>query len=114
MLPSGIYRLLKPYSREARFVLSVLTDSDLVRRRLDLYEREWSAVRPTSTGTRYVAWACRPAPIYGEILARVRDALLDREITPGDEELAFTLNLVRSLHGWSEERQPREARPDHR
>lgn len=114
MLPSGIYRLLHPYSREARFVLSVLTDSDLVRRRLDLYQREWSAVRPTIDGHTLRAMGVPPGPVYGEILTRVRDALLDREITPGDEELAFTLNLVRSLHGWSEERQPREARPDHR
>ena len=95
-------------------MLSVLTDSDLVRRRLDLYQREWSAVRPTIDGHPLRAMGVPPGPVYGEILARVRDALLDREITPGDEELAFTLNLVRSLHGWSEERQPREARPDHR
>jgi len=99
MLPSGIHRLLHPYSREARFVLSVLTDSERVRQRLDLYEREWSTVRPTIDGHTLRALGVPPGPVYGEILARVRDALLDGEIAPGEGELELARSLVRSLHG---------------
>ncbi len=65
MLPSGIHRLLHPYSREARFVLSVLTDSERVRQRLDLYEREWSAVRPTIDGHTLRSLGVPPGPVYG-------------------------------------------------
>jgi len=80
-------------------VLSVLTDSERVRQRLDLYEREWSTVRPTIDGHTLRALGVPPGPVYGEILARVRDALLDGEIAPGEGELELARSLVRSLHG---------------
>jgi len=40
-----------------------------------------------------------PGPIYGEILARVRRALLDQEIATLEEEQALAQRLVRASHG---------------
>ena len=98
MLPSGIYRLLHTFSREARFVLSVLTDSDLVRRRLDLYEGELSKVEPRVDGHYLQSLGVPPGPIYGEILERVRMALLDRQITMLEEEQSLVHRLVEVCH----------------
>ena len=99
MLRSTIQRLLHPYSREARFVLSVLTDSRLVRERLDLYEQELSQVSPRIDGHYLKSLHLSPGPIYGEILARVRKALLDQEIATLEEEQALAQRLVRASHG---------------
>lgn len=99
MLPSAIFRLLHPFSREARFVLSVLTNSELVRQRLDLYERSLSKVTPRIHGQDLKALNVPPGPIYREILERVRDALLDKQITTLEEERALARSLVEATHG---------------
>ena len=99
MLRSTIQRLLYPYSREARFVLSVLTDSGLVRERLDLYEQELSRVSPRIDGNYLKSLHLPPGPIYGEILDRVRRALLDQEIATLEEEQALAQRLARASHG---------------
>ena len=98
MLPSGIYRLLSPFSRESRFVLSVLTDIDIVRQRLDLYERALSAVAPTIDGHFVRSLGVPPGPVYGEILDRVRDALLDGQIHSRQEEEELARALVGMVH----------------
>lgn len=99
MLPSTIYRLLEPFSREARFVLSVLTDSELVRQRLDHFERTLSAMQPRVDGHYIRSLGLPPGPIYGEILERVRDALLDGQIHTPDEERALVRSLVEAAQG---------------
>jgi len=98
MLPSAIYRLLHPFSREARFVLSVLTDSELVRQRLELYERELARVEPHIDGHYLRSLGVPPGPIYGEILSRVRDALLDGQVRTPEEEEALAKRLVEAAH----------------
>jgi tRNA nucleotidyltransferase (CCA-adding enzyme) len=104
MLPSVIYRLLDPFSSEARFVLSVLTDSDLVRQRLDLYEHELSEVSTCIDGYYLRSLDVPPGPIYGEILDRVQDALLDGRIDTVEEEQELAKSLVRALHNGEESR----------
>ncbi|MEA3407562.1 MAG: CBS domain-containing protein [Chloroflexota bacterium] len=99
MLPSVIYRLLDPFSSEARFVLSVLTDSELVRQRLDLYERELSKVSTRIDGYYIRSLGVPPGPVYGEILDRVQDALLDGRISTVEEEQELARSLVDALHG---------------
>lgn len=98
MLPSHIYRLLKPYGRGERFVLSVLTDSGPARERLDLYERELIAVRPRVDGHYLQSLGVPPGPIYGEILARLRDALLNGEVRTEEEERALARTLAEGSH----------------
>jgi tRNA nucleotidyltransferase (CCA-adding enzyme) len=94
MLPSTIYRLLSPYSREARFVLSVLTESEAVRQRLDLYEQQLSMVVPQIDGHYLRALGVPPGPVYGEILERIRSALLDGQILTLADEQALAQRLV--------------------
>ncbi len=95
MLPSSLYRLLEPFSREARFVLSVLTDSARVRQRLDAYERTLSRVQPRVNGEYLRKLGLPPGPIYGEILLRVRDAVLDQQVTSLEAECALAQSLAR-------------------
>ena len=99
MLPSAIYRLLHPFSRESRFVLSVLTESDLVRERLDLYERSLSKVTARIDGHYLSSLGLAPGPIYAEILSHVRDALLNQEIATEQDEQELAQKLVSASHG---------------
>ena len=98
MLPSTIYRLLNPISREARFVLSVVTDSPIVRQRLELYERELAQIAPSIDGHFLRALGIPPGPIYREILDRVGDALRDGLIRPGQEEEELARRLAAAAH----------------
>jgi len=95
MLPSSLYRLLEPFSREARFVLGVLADSERVRQRLETFERTLSRVQLHVNGDYIRALGVPPGPIYGEILTRIREAVLDRQITTEEEERALAQNLAR-------------------
>ncbi|MGI5917937.1 MAG: CBS domain-containing protein, partial [Anaerolineae bacterium] len=99
MLPSSIYRLLHLYSREARFVLSMLTESDLVRKRLEFYEQSLSRVTPRIDGHYLRSLGVPPGPIYSEILSRVRDALLDGQVITLEDEQAMVYGLVEAAHG---------------
>ena len=98
MLPSTIYRLLHPFSREALFVLSVLTESELVRERMRLYERELAGVEPQVSGHFLKSIGVTPGPIYGEILDRVRDALLDGQVSTLQEEQQLASRLAEAAH----------------
>jgi len=98
MLPSSIDALLSPFSREARFVISVLADSEVVRQRLDLYERALAPVTPRIDGHFLRSLGVPPGPIYGEILARVRSAVLDGQVTTLEEERALARSLAAAAH----------------
>ncbi len=98
MLPSHIYRLLEPYSREARFVLSVLNESPEVQERLDLYERVLAHTEPAVDGHYLRTLGVAPGPIYGEILARLRDAVLDGQARTVEEEQALARSLAQRAH----------------
>ena len=104
MLPSTLYHRLQPYSREARFVISVLSESALVRERLDLYERELASIKPRIDGHHLKAMGLPPGPIYREIIARVRDALLDHRISTLEEETALASKLAQAAHCLSRSR----------
>jgi len=104
MLPSTLYNRLQPYSREARFVISVLSESALVRERLDLYERELASIKPRIDGHHLKAMGVPPGPIYREIIDRVRDALLDHRISTLEEETALASKLAQAAHCLSRSR----------
>jgi tRNA nucleotidyltransferase (CCA-adding enzyme) len=97
MLPSTIYHMLEPFSPEARFVLSVLSDSERLRSRLALYEKRLSHVAPSLDGNDLKAMGVPPGPVYRVILERIRDALLDGQIATPEDELAMAKGLVAAL-----------------
>ncbi|MGC9360054.1 MAG: CBS domain-containing protein [Anaerolineae bacterium] len=94
MLPSAIRRLLGPYSREARVVLSVLSQEPRVIRRLRMYDEEIAHVSPSVDGHYLRELGLPPGPVYAEILAHVRDALLDGRIETLKEEQALARRLA--------------------
>lgn len=94
MLRSTLYNLLRPYSREARFVLSVLTDAPRVRARLDLYERELCTISPRVDGHFLRGLGLPPGPVYRDILERVRSALLDGQIATPEQEMELARALA--------------------
>ncbi|MCE5259345.1 MAG: CBS domain-containing protein [Chloroflexi bacterium] len=98
MLPSAIYRLLAPHSREARFVLSVATESQVVRERLDLYETVLAQIEPSINGDFLRQLGLPPGPIYKEILGYLRDALLDGRIQNAEEQRLLVEQLARAAH----------------
>ncbi|MEN6479002.1 MAG: CBS domain-containing protein [Anaerolineales bacterium] len=94
LLRSTLYHLLRPYSREARFVLSVLTDSPVVQARLDLYERELATLRPRVDGHYLRSLGLPPGPIYRVILDRLQTALLDGQVETLEQEQALAGTLA--------------------
>jgi len=96
MLPSAIRRLLDPYSREARVVLSVLSQEPRVIQRLRLYDEELAHVAPHVDGHYLRQLGLPPGPVYSEILDHVRDALLDHQIETLDEERALARRLAQA------------------
>jgi len=98
MLPSAVRRLLGPYSREARVVLSVLSQEPRVIQRLRLYDEELSRISPRVDGHYLRELGLPPGPVYAEILDHIRDALLDRQIETLDEERALARRLAEAAH----------------
>jgi tRNA nucleotidyltransferase (CCA-adding enzyme) len=92
--PSEIVRTLEDSSDEARLLLRVVTDSWLVQRRLDLYQRRLRAVRPILNGDDLRRMGIPPARVYHEILDRLRDAHLDGEISTQAEEEAIVRQIA--------------------
>jgi tRNA nucleotidyltransferase (CCA-adding enzyme) len=92
--PSAIYRLLKHYSGPAIFVMSIATDSESVRERLELHHRTLRFVEPEIDGDYLKAMGQRPSPLFGHILSALRDARLDGEVSSLEEEKAFVEELL--------------------
>ncbi len=95
--PSEIVAALDESSEEARLVLRMAEDNWLLRQRLDLYQQRLQYVRPTLTGDDLRRMGLEPGPIYRHILGRLRDALLDGEITSRDEEFELTRRLLNGI-----------------
>ncbi len=92
--PSAIYRLLEPFSTEALFVLWVATDSELVRRRLELYHRQLRHIKPEIGGDYLKGMGLPPGPIYKRVLDALLDARLDGEVRTLAEEEALVERLL--------------------
>jgi tRNA nucleotidyltransferase (CCA-adding enzyme) len=87
--PSAIYRLLQHYADDALAVFAVATDDALVCERIDLFRTRLRAIAPELTGNDLKRMGIPTGPAYRKILARLRDARLDGEITSraGEEKL---------------------------
>jgi len=96
MLPSTLYRHLQPYSREARFVLSALTESATVRERVDHFEQHLATCKPSVDGHCLRELGVPPGAVYREIIERLRDALLDGQISTPEEQQLMARQLAES------------------
>jgi len=91
---SQVYRLLHPHSARALRVAWLAAGDDRIRAHIDWFNRELIYVKPSVGGALLKSLGIRPGPQYGRILHAVRDALLDGEVKPGEEEEAFVRELL--------------------
>lgn len=98
MLRSHIYDLLSPFTREARFVLSVLVDSPVIEERLILYDQVLSRMQLEVDGQTLKDLGIPPGPIYGEILDRLQKGLLDGEVSSAEEQKTLARVLAEGAH----------------
>jgi tRNA nucleotidyltransferase (CCA-adding enzyme) len=94
---SAIYRLLEDYADAALEIFAVATDNTRVRERVGLFRTQLRTVAPASTGDDLKRMGLRPGPVYREILARLRAARLDGEITTREEEEALVRQMINAL-----------------
>ena len=94
---SEIVALLDESGDEARLLLRVVSDSWLVRQRLDRYQRRLSGVRSELAGDDLRRMGIPPGPVYGEILQRLRATRLDGEISSRAEEEAFLKQMIAEM-----------------
>jgi tRNA nucleotidyltransferase (CCA-adding enzyme) len=91
---SEIVAALDESSDEARLLLRVVSDSWLVRQRLDLYQRRLRHMRPELSGVDLRKMGIPPGRVYGAILDRLRAARLDGEIDSRAQEEALARTLA--------------------
>jgi len=91
---STIYRLLEHYTDTALDIFSVATDNAAVRDRVTLFRTQLRAIAPALTGDDLKRMGVRPGPVYRDILARLRAARLDGEITTREEEEAVVQQMI--------------------
>jgi len=97
LAPSEVYDLLHDYHVESLFVLRVATDSEIVRRYVDLYMRKLRWVKPRIDGNYLKKIGVPVGPHYGEILSRLRKARLDGKVATLEEEEKLAREIVASL-----------------
>lgn len=91
---SEIVALLRDYGEGARLIARVVTDSWLVRQRLDQYQRRLRHVRPLLQGRDLRKMGIQPGQVYREILERLRAGHLDGEIQTRAEEEALVKQIL--------------------
>ncbi|MCX7839408.1 MAG: CBS domain-containing protein [Anaerolineae bacterium] len=97
MSPSAIYRSLEGYSDAALDIFAIATDDERVRARVTLFRTELRYVTPEMTGNDLKRMGLRPGPVYRDILARLRAARLDGEITTREEEEALVRQMINEM-----------------
>jgi tRNA nucleotidyltransferase (CCA-adding enzyme) len=78
--PSQVVRLLSAVSEWALLTVWLVTDTPLVRERIQRYWLEWRHMQPVTTGHSLKARGLKPGPCYRIILERLQTARLDGRI----------------------------------
>jgi tRNA nucleotidyltransferase (CCA-adding enzyme) len=77
------------------FALYCMIDDEGVKEKLNLYATKWRFITPSVDGNSLRALGVPPGPLYAHILAQVRNAWLDGEITSASEEESMVTMLLR-------------------
>ena len=91
---SRITHLLDPYPARVLSVIWIASESDLIRKRLLRYQRDWRFVESALTGEDLKALGLEPGPLFGDLLDTLRDARLDSEVGTRAEEEALVRELL--------------------
>lgn len=87
--PSQVVELLEHVDDVALALYRVLAIDPAVAELVRRYRDEWQPVQPLLTGADLQQMRLPPGPIYGRILARLRAARLDGQLSTRDEEEAL-------------------------
>jgi tRNA nucleotidyltransferase (CCA-adding enzyme) len=91
---SAIYRLLENYSDRALSIFAIAVDDARVAERIDVYRTQLREIQPELTGDDLKQMGIRPGPAFKNILAHLRAARLDGEISTREQEEEFVRQAV--------------------
>lgn len=89
LLPSEIYRLLRPLSLEMVLYLLARSRGWAIKEKITRYLDRLRHIRPVATGAEVVAWGLTPGPAVGRALDILLDAQLDGKIHTLDEARGY-------------------------
>jgi tRNA nucleotidyltransferase (CCA-adding enzyme) len=96
--PSVVYRLLSPFSERAIVTAADLIDDEIARKQIGQYLSDWRHAAPPIDGRRLQVLGMPPGPALGRLLAALRDAALDGEVSSAAEAEALARRwLAREL-----------------
>jgi tRNA nucleotidyltransferase (CCA-adding enzyme) len=94
--PSRLAGSLRPYAPAVLWLLRAVHPDPTAQRQLDAYRTTLAAVQPLLTGADLAALGVPRGPRYREILAALRDARLDGQLTTRADEEAFVRQVMSS------------------
>ena len=97
LLPSGLCRLVEPYSLEAVRLVAGISDSPRVAARLLEYLNHLRHVEPTLRGQDLLRMGMPPGPQVGETLARIKELRLNGQLVSSAGERRWAKEQVRRL-----------------
>jgi tRNA nucleotidyltransferase (CCA-adding enzyme) len=92
--PSRLAGALRPYAPAVLWLLRAVHPDPTAQRQLDAYRTTLAAVQPLLTGADLAALGVPRGPRYREILAALRDARLDGQLTTRADEEAFVRQVM--------------------
>lgn len=95
--PSKVAAILDKVQPAVLLLLWLVAEDSLLRERLTCYVRSWRHVRPALDGRDLLELGLPPGPGYGQIMRRLRTALLDGEIEAGAAEHELAKSMVRNM-----------------
>ncbi len=96
LAPSALDHLLNEYTDTALAIFAIATDDARVRERVTLFRTQLRDVSPELTGEDLKRMGIPPGRHYRALLARLRDARLDGEITTRAEEERLVKQMIGS------------------
>ena len=96
-MPSEVVAILDRAQPAVLLLLSLLEEDSLLRERLNCYVGRWRHVRPDLDGRDLKQLGLPPGPGYGQIMRRLRTALLDGEIEAGATEHELAKKMVSKM-----------------
>ena len=92
--PSAIVSILETNELLAQLVVRSIKTDQRITKLLDQYQETWRHVKTSLDGEDLIRKGFTPGPNFREILTRLRYAVLDGEIDPGDDELMLLKELT--------------------
>jgi tRNA nucleotidyltransferase (CCA-adding enzyme) len=97
---SQIYRVVDGLSEVAVMAVSRITESPVAARRLTQYLNELRLVSPQLNGRDLIAMGIPTGPLVGQLLRRLLEARLDREVSTEAEERQLVREILADKGVW--------------